>query len=808
MTKVNKITISGFRGICAKLDLDFQKNGKAQSTILYGANGRGKSSITDAWEWLVTGKIQHLAREGAEEGAYPHMAVADKAGSTYVDAEFSDGAIGTVGLMFNNKRITMPKSRGNLDAARRLIKQPCHIRYGDLTRFVFLRKADRYDALASLMGFVPQMEYQKALRRAQSELESDLRTQDQLLSNAETLFKKHFTLTETDYDSALSSMAKVCIAQGFATETTDQNVRESSNKLKAAVTNDPNSKKLADLQTLETATKTSKAPLNLNGQVADLRGAIAQLKVEQKENLHTQLLVPLFQAADTLLSKIKPTGTCPLCSKRFDGNLKEHVKNELAQMQHLQLLLTKLQTTRNALSEALSGQKGLVASFQEACEAVKPDLLNEFKTAFKVAAKTIDDVVSRLSTLLSFDSTNLTDKLLADLKTEENAASAATISFDAVKTALLNQVRDCKTLLEKNPARVKLVADHQFVADGLALIDNLVAQKSNLETARRVCSGFSMIVDDYVKVCLEDVQKRFDEISVNVKVFFEILEKNTAGLGAPKMKLLTEQDRSVVLEVFFHGTPIYPAHKYLSESQLNSFGLAVFIASATHFNKDCHFLLLDDVVNSFDGYKRPQLIELIKNHLKEHQVVLMTHDRFWRDLLHRHLPTWNRLNFTSYSFGVGPVMSQAKDALERIEEALDKDEADDASGTFARYLEDVMQELCEAFEVEFKFNRRNEYTLDTLIDRFRVRVRDKLKTDHPLTKALEQMFQDNAYRNWSIHCKNPESPIQTDEIRAIVGNWKTILNAVQCQQCFDLLKYDGAGGFRCNCGKSQLNKMA
>src|SRR5206468_3998130 len=80
MTKVNRIVISGFRGICTKLDLDFQKNGQPQSIILYGANGTGKSSVTDAWEWLTTGRIQHLAREGAEESAYPHKAA--KSGTT------------------------------------------------------------------------------------------------------------------------------------------------------------------------------------------------------------------------------------------------------------------------------------------------------------------------------------------------------------------------------------------------------------------------------------------------------------------------------------------------------------------------------------------------------------------------------------------------------------------------------------------------------------------------------------------------------------------------------------------------------
>jgi len=69
MTKVKRITVSGFRGIIARLDLDLHADGQPKSVILYGANGTGKSSLADAWEWLATGKILHLAREGAEEGA-------------------------------------------------------------------------------------------------------------------------------------------------------------------------------------------------------------------------------------------------------------------------------------------------------------------------------------------------------------------------------------------------------------------------------------------------------------------------------------------------------------------------------------------------------------------------------------------------------------------------------------------------------------------------------------------------------------------------------------------------------------------
>src|SRR5207253_9148749 len=108
---------------------------------------------------------------------------------------------------------------------------------------------------------------------------------------------------------------------------------------------------------------------------------------------------------------------------------------------------------------------------------------------------------------------------------------------------------------------------------------------------------------------------------------------------------------------------------------------------------------------------------------------------------------------------------------------------EDGAQIFARYLEDYLQDICEAFDVEVKFNRRGEYTLDTLIDRFRVRIREKLSANHPLCQLVEQLFQDNAYRNWSVHCKNPEASIHADEIRTISETWKAVEQIVHCQEC-------------------------
>jgi len=56
-TKINSITIKGIRGAKDSLELPL----KGKSIVLYGDNGTGKSSISDALEWFYTNRVSHLS---------------------------------------------------------------------------------------------------------------------------------------------------------------------------------------------------------------------------------------------------------------------------------------------------------------------------------------------------------------------------------------------------------------------------------------------------------------------------------------------------------------------------------------------------------------------------------------------------------------------------------------------------------------------------------------------------------------------------------------------------------------------------
>lgn len=803
-TLVKKLVISGFRGIPGKLELDFCGKGDPQSMILYGRNGTGKSSISDGWEWLTSGKIEHLAREGAMESSYPHKGAT---GNVFVEADFSDPNVGKARLDFDLKKVTKPKASGALDVARSMIRHPCHIRHGDLAGFVFLTKSERYDALARLMGFVPQMEYQKGLRRVEGLLEKEVSQLQVLRNKAREGCADHFSGEQEPLDQ----ITVIATDRGHATVTSLEDAAGLVEQLRKEVEQDPRAVNLAGHGILRNALGVCSSPSLTRTQIDALSSAIGEFLAAKIDAKADQLRVPFLESASRLLDSTGETGTCPLCGKGFDGDLHEHVTEELKKLTHLKTVLDSLSAAKSDVSGSLTTYLGASKQFEKALGNAKPDVDEDKLDAVRQAAEEVDKCVGELRSLVLFDSSDVTGKVALALKMGGETLDDAKKALAEAKEQLLRQSEEREHALKEDPERVKLVEDSSFVRDGVRLLRELRDARAAWGRASDVLKTYLEVVERYVEASLENVQSRFDLISGRVRTCFDILEKRTPGIAEPRLKLLRDQDRSVVLEVSFQGEEVHPAYRYLSESQLNSFGLAVFLASATHFNEECRFLVLDDVVNSFDAYKRPLLIDLLKEHFSDRQILLMTHDRFWWDNLVRFLPKWRRIEFTGYLPGTGPTARSGMSRLDHVKADLASDRADSASRELYAHLDNVVQDICERFEVELKFNRRNDYTLDTLLDRLRVRLEGKLGPNHQLAKDALVLFKANAYRNWVAHCKNPTSPIHVDEVQEVLEIWERIESAVMCPvaDCGEMLSWEkGSKSFVCKCGSTKLTKAA
>lgn len=806
MYPIKWIKIEGFRGILLELELDFRKGRNPASMIVYGHNGTGKSSITDAWEWFHTDYIGHLRREGAGPSAYCHRQA--KSEESYVEICFADQALNTVRLCYDQNRVTMPVATGNISAARELMSHPCHIRYGDLTRFVYLTKTERFDELAKLMGFLPQVEFQKSLRRVAGKIDKEIENVQTLLDEKVNKLKSKLGITEVNLSSFVNSVAGICESVGIHCAKTFVGVQQSGTILKGELAQDPIAQQLSDLKSIRDSITDCTIPNTLFDKVKNYSFSVEPFK-QQEADLSNILLEQLYDIGEQILSEAADKAICPLCDQVYDGNLFQHIQSKHHQLKELVSKYKKFEAERKELLTELQTKAPLFVNRLGMIE--EKHGLKDHNVSINVLTRLggrIDLMLDSLVKAIKVPVKGLEIAAISALKDQLEPLQNRYAEFESERSGLVVRLNERIKELEADERRKKLVEADSVVSSSIEIWEDLDKHQKRLGSLTKVKSEFEKIVDRFVDDSSKDVETRFEKISDNVKKYFDILEKNTPEVGSPTLRLLRDQDRSVVLEIVFQGETISPAYKYLSESQMNSFGLVVFLASVREFNEHFKFVILDDVINSFDAYKRPQVLTLLREEFADFQILLLTHDLLWKENIYRSFPEWVRKEFYDYAPSVGPLVRDGKHSLQRIQELNNDDHPEEAGRNLGPYLEGQLQHICESFEVLVKYNVKNEYTLDPLFSYLIKRVKDKLGENHCLTKYLEMTWTDSVFRNFCVHWRNSSSTYTKPEMQSVLDNWIQVERMVYCQEtsCGQLVRYDRKRSFVCPCKSTRLEK--
>ena len=265
--------------------------------------------------------------------------------------------------------------------------------------------------------------------------------------------------------------------------------------------------------------------------------------------------------------------------------------------------------------------------------------------------------------------------------------------------------------------------------------------------------------------------------------------------------------KGLELAVDFHGSKQRPPHGVLSESHLNSLAIALFLAMAQTFNQKLRFLVLDDVINSFDLEHRGELAALLAEKFDDWQLVVLTHDRQFFDHLARRAPSWKRLEITSWNYEHGPRMTSYRSTgiLGEAQERLAQGDVSGAATKARRALEELLQEICEALAATLPFRRgtRNDQReIGELMKGVRRGVKEHakgmLKELEPLLKNLEADVQ--ATLNVEAHASRGRSA--TAEVESSLRRLEQLDRIWSCPDCGTRLWYKGTPeSSRCKCGK-------
>lgn len=794
MLKVKKITIENFRGIKPPLSIDFTKGGRNSSVLIYGRNGTGKSSIVDAWEWLNNFEIVGLKKEGVSKKDYPHKS--SNGNNSYILVDFDHSTIKSVRGSFSSSRMTKPNISGEYSQFKSFSKYPNFLRYSDLQDFVYKTKTEKYRYVAKFFGMENFLKIQYDLQAYINKLEVKLGEYRKNLTRSNSTIREITGESTIDETTVVSFFNDVCAKHAIATITQFTEAKEVKNALEKLVNENPKTKELTEWKAFQTKLNQFYPVQALKTELEDLEKQFTDLKKDEN-NIINIILADIYKTSIEIIPQLKDENKCPVCDKFFEGDLLSHIIEKHTALDELNKKKITFDAQKAALVKKLDNLSQKVA-------AIQPETSTIVLTAFKEFFADLTVISTSISTTTTLLKKQVVELSTINLSTQEFIEKIDSISISKItyQKIVSNSITD----LEADVARKSLAEDYGNILklkdayhDYLLYskqVDYLAALKLNFDTLFSLLTSFIQ----------NKIQTTFTSISADVVDYFNILESSNQFLKNPQIKFITGKDKAVELEIEFMAEKVTPAFKFLSESQVNSFGMAIFLAAVKHFNNQFKFIILDDVINSFDSFKRSKVSQLLANKLGDFQVLILTHDQIFFDTLQRDFPSWNRYKFTSWDPSTGPRYRLAKNYSEEISEFLQDDNPIAAGQSMGRYLEWTFGELNENLKTPMTYKLVNVYTLSEFFGPLVARFKKKLKQNgkqHKLIHLFDELEKGSIFRNYCAHWKNEASQYTTFEIKDIFNKWLDIEQMIYCDFCKSFVGYesiDNTDYVRCNCG--------
>jgi len=811
-----RFDIAGIKGVLSKGgDLQFGTRKSLKSLGVFAPNGCGKSGYADAIEYFFSrdGLVEHLGKGHADserggKHALLHVLAQERGITPTVSADILDVSNDKVVHVSRNVTTAIDDPPPAellplLSAAHRVLRQH------DLRRFVVdMEPGDKYAELSrwlslerirEVLGHLKTAE--NALRKTSPDKEFEERRRDLSLHTngaVNTLDPSAvFSWCREQAARFLGDLAPLSTRSELAALV--ERLREKRNSLITSADN------VGRVKARDQARQHAAGILGQTGLLVRVKEAVAEelnsaLHLEKVLNSATApLLPPVWTAAERFLRT--PVDRCPICETTWERT--EAGSQEKA-LTTIRGLLAGIQAYREAEQLAARGTRQAT----EAVAALGDKLEGLVRECKALALNSVPDLLMLEEALQASSSQSIPPR-----EREARVSGAAPQLEQILTERVLNELEGIAL-----PGERKEVGQIDDLVQRLTGLGQTMVRLSELALLaieyQRIGKEFSAAVDvvqqraagmvaDVVKQLRTDVQKIYAKIHPDGTV--------------PAIHIVPEtESRALLLRVDFHapGRTVPPAG-YLSESQINTLGLALFLSAVRLFNRPFPFVFLDDIVSSYDAEHRSNIVDVIAEDLSDFQVLLTTHDRMFFNMLRARLldQGWQFETIQGWSLEDGPSRRSTLAPEQEIERLFNEQERyQEAGNAVRRFMEEWLDRACAKFGAytphrpEEKDYERTLFDfwepfltrLNSLQAAFRERVIPSV--------SLQRLKAHPLINYYNHHRPDPYSWGAMGDVKYVWENFKEFRKLLTCASCGNELRYDkDSKKVYCGCGKAFLS---
>jgi len=805
--KIKDIEISGIRGIKDTLNIPLDSS---KSILIYGDNGSGKSSITDAIEWFYSDRVEHLSSEEiGRKGINALRSVflpEDKA--AYAGLRFSDSRLDSRKKLFcKRSKLTSENSNSTEEFDNYIntsLKENLILRYKDLLKFILFKKTDKLEEISRIIGFSEVTKVKTVFKKAVNSLKKELkiRNVDSQINNKQAQILEQISQNINNDEQYFNAVRELVAPLKLPAEVKDSQSIDAILKL---------IKKPEDKEALSQQLSYEKVIgviNNLKDSIENVRSSYEKY-YEQYQTISRDIdkfkkisLEKLLSEGLLLLEKrIFEDEKCPLCLQEKNREelieeLRERIEELAAFKKEKEALEDEGKTIQRLIQNSLSEME---AALGERCLLKEEN--SEIKSEIEQLKESLSGALSRFKKLTFIEREKT-------IKPEEFIRLDDTI-VQKIAFTLKDKMRRISTD-RKDDQKFTINSKLILVKQAYTEIKSL---KRELEILKQQIQSMELIYNEFVKKQKTALSSFLTAISKDMNEFYLYMNR-TEEVDEIKLIPLGEGDElvGITIEFKFHGSITKPPDKYLSESHLNCLGICFFLSSVKAFNDSNKFFILDDVISSFDTAHRARFASLLMEKFSDYQILLFTHEKDWFEYLTNAVKGRNWvITKMVWSYENGAELEMPLFNLrQRIENKLGNSDASDLGNMIRRYLERLLKEICLNLEVKVKFlyNDQNENRMSNeLFSELKSKLKSRkceLKENVVLGRLHTSIFLGN---------KASHDTPYSEDINDLKTFYSDVLELEGLFRCINKCKrlisekyYDSVGKvIRCKCGSKEYN---
>ena len=708
--KIKTVDISGIKGIpernkCNNYDqscrysnkpyLDISKNHNIIS--LFGFNGDGKSSFTEALEFALTDDVREARRRRFTKSKV----------SSYIkniNAENGHITIKLIDYENNNKKIKFTRKsehtyeieKNDFDDESKVINtlekemDKIFIEKNRIDDFALSKDKSQIELYGELLGFAEINNFIKnSWRSYKSEKNKAFyKKKESAKKRFEKIQKQKSNNNTVVFNEDEKNILKIILNKKSLIDL--DNILENKkldffeNKLKTYY-NDVKSKK-EKLTHLKEAKKLYDELNELLEKIKEIKLNIADFVTDKKidENIFA-----LYKKANELFEKNNNLNDCPLCnsSNKSVNKIKDEVEEYLLNAKKLTKYKEELNVKKKEKSQIKIKLKNILENLDfQLSEANKDNKFFEKKIKkFKYEkCDQYNDILSKI---------NETKKKIEQFYQKRKKDNE-----------LLNEIKKSKENEDKYNEKINLI----------------------LEDIKE----FESTMENFYQHFITEI---LSEISDHIKEYYNKIVIDN------KIKSLNFRTSSgIVLETDFKDLSgeVNNYRKILSEGQLKCFGLSILLA--LHKNSKLSILILDDIINAVDIDHRKNMINLIIEESRNNkQIIITTYDKLFQEKLVNLASD----KAVSYHFNKEFILENKKvDFGKIITRAVEKNDCRTALLYMRIALENTVYHLAESNEIDVPFkDEMRKYKLSLILKSLSnsTRIPQKIKD---ILKNLEEGY--------------------------------------------------------------------